>query len=114
MLFPQTKRPRDFLSVRPVGIIAATLPYEHNVFGVVGFDVHVLRVSGGVQVVLRQLCLRHVAVRGYELVYAPCNGVPRQVHILATWFGEANAIGVVVLSASGGTGQRVRSPAYPV
>ena len=114
MLFPQTKRTRDFLSVRPVGIIASAMLDEHNGIGVAGLDVPVLGVSCGVQVVLRQLCLRHVAVRGYELVYAPCNGAPCQVHILAAWLGKANTIGVVVLSAAGCTGQRVRAPTYPV
>ena len=114
MLFPQVQRPRDFLSVRPVGVIAAAPPDKDNGIGVAGFDAPVLRVSCGVQVVLRQLCLRHVAVRGYELVYAPSNGAPCQVHILAAWFAEADAFGVVVLSAAGCTGQRVRSPTYPV
>ena len=114
VLFPQTKRPRDVLSVRPVGIIAAAMREEHNGIGVVGFDAPVLRVSCGVQVVLRQFCLRHVAVSGYELVYAPCNRAPFQVHILAAWFAEADALGVVVLSAAGGSGQCVRAPTYPV
>ena len=114
MLLPQVQRPRDLLRVRPIGIIAAALPDEHYVVGVAGLHASILRVSCGVQVVLRQLCLRHVAVRGYELVYAPCNGVPRQVHILAAWLGKANTIGVVALSAAGCTGQRVRAPTYPV
>ena len=100
VLYPQVKRTRDFLSVRPVGIIASAMLDEHNGIGVAGLDVPVLGVSCGVQVVLCQLRLRHVAVRGYELVYAPCNGAPRQVYVLAAALFEADAFGVIRLVAS--------------
>ena len=73
---------------------------EHNGIGVAGLDVPVLGVSCGVQVVLCQLRLRHVAVRGYELVYAPCNSAPFQVHNLASELFEADAFGVVPFVAA--------------
>ena len=95
VLFPQVQRIGYVLCVRPVGVIVAAMPDKHYVVGMVGFGVPILRVSGGVQVVLCQLRLRHVAVRGYELVYAPCNSAPRQVYVLAAALFQSDAFGVV-------------------
>ena len=43
-------------------LLYTSMPDKHYVVGMVGFGVPILRVSGGVQVVLCQLRLRHVAV----------------------------------------------------
>src|SRR5699024_10174279 len=70
--------------------------------------------SGGVQVELSQLCLRHVAVRGYELVYAPCNSAPRQVYVLAAALFQSDAFGVVPFVAPRRSCERVTVPAGAV